>query len=572
MVNSQKISSLIPLAKQLTRNSHHVVAIRNGQLLRVHHLQQQVVLIYQQLSRSSLNDWAIDMQDSFNFVAGLLALLYAGKQPILLSSMHRELSPYYQAILTDHITNNNHFLADQNIVNINQLTFSNKINQQINLPGNFQSNTLTIFTSGSTGLPKPIIKTLAQLEEESEILTNYFGNLSNQLFIGSVSHEHMYGLTFKIMLALTNQVPFVCEMITYQEQILKYNDKNIIYITTPSIIKNLDSHLEKINCNKVISAGGALNYQTAQLCLKCLNVLPHEIYGSTETGIIASRQQYYSNTPWQLFPHSKLIVHNDQVNLISPLINQQEILNDKIELIDEKRFYLNGRTDKIVKISEKRVSLTYIEQQLNQLAEIEQTTVIALEQTNRTILAAVIILSAVGRQKYQQLGHFQLTQYFRQQLKDKLSLVTIPKKWRFIKELPTNQLGKTTYIELKTLFDRCGTIMKTLPKELNITVSDNIATLELQVPDDLFWFKGHFPTQPLLPGVVQLNWVMYYSNKLFAIKPEVEAIEIVKFQLPILPNDQLLLQINWNNTLNKLQFTYTVANKIASTGKIKIWQ
>jgi len=89
-------------------------------------------------------------------------------------------------------------------------------------------------------------------------------------------------------------------------------------------------------------------------------------------------------------------------------------------------------------------------------------------------------------------------------------------------------------------------------------------------PDDLFWFKGHFPTQPLLPGVVQLDWVVHYCEKLFAIKPTIEAIDIVKFQMPILPNDNLVLQINWLQESNKLQFTYTVGNKIASTGKIKL--
>lgn len=28
----------------------------------------------------------------------------------------------------------------------------------------------------------------------------------------------------------------------------------------------------------------------------------------------------------------------------------------------------------------------------------------------------------------------------------------------------------------------------------------------------LFWFRGHFAVQPLLPGVAQIDWVMHYAT------------------------------------------------------------
>ncbi|WP_392558858.1 3-hydroxyacyl-ACP dehydratase FabZ family protein [Orbus mooreae] len=111
---------------------------------------------------------------------------------------------------------------------------------------------------------------------------------------------------------------------------------------------------------------------------------------------------------------------------------------------------------------------------------------------------------------------------------------------------------------------------KTLPNELNITINANGIDLELDVPDDLLWFKGHFPERPLLPGVTQLNWVMHYSKKLLNIQAEIASIDVIKFQTPILPNDRLHLNIVWDSDLRKLQFFYMVANKIASSGKLKL--
>lgn len=571
MVIAQETSSIIPLSKQILRNNRDIVAFRHHQVLYVNDLKRLVCQIYRQLQSSPVTHWAMAMEDSFNFVAGLLALFYAGKHPILLNPLHTELAPHYQAILTDHLTTDQVKLSDKNIINIVQLANNDRyIESEQQLPSDFQSHQLTLFTSGSTGLPKPITKTVTQLEQEISIINDYFGVFSAQLITASVSHEHMYGLTFKIMLALTNQLPFVCETIRYQEQLLGYYPNQIIYITTPSILKMLDSNVEKIVCQKVISAGGPLPYQAAKLCLACFGTLPNEIYGSTETGIIATRIPDNTNVPWQLFPKIKLQIENDNVSLHSPLIHHLESLNDRINLIDDKHFYLKGRSDKIVKISEKRVSLTYIEQQLNQLPEITHASVITLEQKNRTILAAVLILSDLGHQQLQQMGHWQLTQHFRHLLQNKIARVAIPKKWRFVKQFPVNDQGKISYLELKTLFDNSKTMIKKLPIEKNISINETSATLDLYIPDDLFWFKGHFPMQPLLPGVVQLDWVVHYCEKLFAIKPTIEAIDIVKFQMPILPNDNLVLQINWLQESNKLQFTYTVGNKIASTGKIKL--
>ena len=585
MVNSEAVPALMLLSQQIFRPDGDVIALRKHQALSVADLKQYVALIYAQIMDEKAQRWVISTTDSFNFLAGLLALFYAGKHPILLNPLHQEMDDYYDAILTD----NPAFGANQslnhcifNLCDFAQNSQCIQSNNALHLPSHFQSNVLTLFTSGSTGLPKPIQKSVEQFEKESAILVNQWGILADELFVASVSHEHLYGLTFKIMLALANKIPFVCEPIQYQEQLANYQSYKMTYITTPSIIRTLDERISPIVCHRVISAGGALSYQEAQRSLICLAALPNEIYGSSETGVIASRMQHHEEMFWQLFPDMSIYQQegcDHQFLLKSPLLVNAELLNDKIQFIDSTRFYLNGRNDRIVKIGEKRISLTYIEELLMMQPEILQIKAIPLEQKHRTVLACVVILSQSGYNMLQQLGHFALSQFFRQYLKNKLPWVAVPKKWRFKENFPTNAQGKCSYLALKQLFDKAEKPMNILlPQEISVIVHDHQAELELYVLPELFWFKGHFPTQPILPGVAQLKWVMHYSKQLFNVELDLESIDVIKFQIPVLPKDTLILHLEWHQALSKLVFSYKIANNVAgfeqivSSGKLKLCQ
>lgn len=567
MADSKKIPALTVLSQQLHRHDEDIIAYRNNKPLNVLALRRRVKQIYHVLNTSNIDNWALAVQDSFDFVSSLFALFYCGKQIKLLNPRYREMHGYFQAVLTDDASINSETFSNHQIVNINCLgdypnhDFAEK---------KFKSQSLTIFTSGSTGLPKPIIKTLEQLEKESRLIVDRFDSFADCLFVASVCHDHFYGLTFKIMLSLANRAPFICERIHYQEQLDRYRDRKIVFITTPSMINTFDSQLKSDNCKYIFSSGGPLTYQTANLSLQCLGILPNEIYGSSETGIIATRVQHLQNEPWQLMPNIRLVESSEKIMLESPLLEHAEPLNDQITMIDSKRFHLHGRLDKIVKIAEMRVSLTYIENQLVQLPEIISAVAIPLKQGSRTIIGAIIQLSNQGIKKSQS-GKFHLTRSLRVKLKDKMSTVMIPKKWRFVDKPPTNQQGKTTYLALKSLFDKQeSTMNKTLPKEIDINIDHENLQIMMSIPQELFWFRGHFHSNPVLPGVVQLNWVMHYTKKLLNIQSDIQSIDVIKFQTPILPNDNLLLKIKWEPLTQKIQFSYTLADKVVSSGKLTL--
>lgn len=112
------------------------------------------------------------------------------------------------------------------------------------------------------------------------------------------------------------------------------------------------------------------------------------------------------------------------------------------------------------------------------------------------------------------------------------------------------------------------------PVELNRSQPEaHQLRLQLDVPATLGWFSGHFPTQPILPGVAQLDWVMAYGLEL-APGMRFSAIDCVKFQRPIVPGSKLELNLQWDAQRNVLSFSYTLLTEQgeipASSGKIKL--
>ncbi|ALB68556.1 (3R)-hydroxymyristoyl-ACP dehydratase [Cronobacter dublinensis] len=104
--------------------------------------------------------------------------------------------------------------------------------------------------------------------------------------------------------------------------------------------------------------------------------------------------------------------------------------------------------------------------------------------------------------------------------------------------------------------------------------SSHQAEIVLRLDPTLFWFKGHFPVQPLLPGVAQLDWVMHYAQAILAPDYRFQGIQNVKFQAPLLPGCDVLLTLDWNEARNVLSFSYhRLAGEtrvLSSSGKIKL--
>ncbi|MCC4863134.1 AMP-binding protein [Vibrio splendidus] len=410
------------------------------------------------LSSSPFQRVAICTQDSYLFSVAFLACAVSKKHIILPGNYQpcalAELSEHFDCLLVDDSIGE---VEVSDVRNIQTLLNSNTEAQKPltdNLPDiDLAAIQLTLFTSGSSGTPKAINKTLEHLDIEIAQLNKNWGDLLKGNRVHStVSHQHIYGLLFRVLWPLCSGVPFARHNLEYPEQILSHANKQSVLISSPALLKRLKHETKSAQLAGVFSSGGPLPTESAHQALNLLGHLPIEVFGSTETGGIAFRQQQSAQTPWQLFDCIEASLNSENcIKLLSPYIDKNNWYQtaDECEMVSSNQFILKGRTDRVIKIEEKRVSLVEVEKRLEQLPWISECVVIPFEEPERLILASVLVLSDQGQAKLATMSKGKFWLMLRSELRKWLEPIAIPRKYRVVDEIPLNSQGKrlTSHIE-----------------------------------------------------------------------------------------------------------------------------
>ncbi|MFH4122345.1 acyl-CoA synthetase, partial [Acinetobacter baumannii] len=83
-----------------------------------------------------------------------------------------------------------------------------------------------------------------------------------------------------------------------------------------------------------------------------------------------------------------------------------------------KSFQLLGRTDRIIKLEEKRLSLDAIEQSIQALDEVKQCHVLVFEHEHRQMLGCIVVLTEQAREQLKKQSKAVFVGHLKQQLKD----------------------------------------------------------------------------------------------------------------------------------------------------------
>ncbi len=433
---------------------------------------------------------------------------------------------------------------------------------------------LLLFTSGSSGQPKAVRKRLQQLDAEVSVLEQTFAaHLPHCSVIATVSHQHIYGLLFKILWPLAASRPFLSDLVEYPETLSYYTAlfPNLCLISSPAQLSRLPDALEherQLHTPSLIfSSGGPLSLEAAQGVKRCYGSLPIEVYGSTETGGIGYRRQQSSDTPWQAFAPMELSNDSDGALLLrSPYLEDdgQYRCEDKVRLLGEGQFCLEGRLDRIVKIEEKRLSLVQMETLLNAHPWVTQSHLVLLENP-RVQLGAAVELSTAGKAQLEAEGKLSINNALKAHLLSQFERVTLPSAGAIHSSCRSTPRASCS----KTIFSSCLIMIKSvLPPILQQRHQDNEASWRLSIPAELPMFAGHFPGQPVLPGVTQLDWAVRLGSQAFGYDAEVAVLEVLKFQQLLLPNMQVTLSISNNPAKGKLSFSYSDGEQKFGSGRI----
>jgi hypothetical protein len=152
-------------------------------------------------------------------------------------------------------------------------------------------------------------------------------------------------------------------------------------------------------------------------------------------------------------------------------------------------------------------------------------------------------------------------------LVDSIDPAGLPRIWRYLDALPVNAQGKTTLAELSALLD-CENHRPTQARKRLVEKNSHEAIFELIAPGDLLYFDGHFPDRPILPGVVQVDWVIECGRQCFDLPPFFRGIHALKFQRIIPPETPVRLEIVHDRAKSSLSFQITSELGRHATGRI----
>lgn len=94
------------------------------------------------------------------------------------------------------------------------------------------------------------------------------------------------------------------------------------------------------------------------------------------------------------------------------------------------------------------------------------------------------------------------------------------------------------------------------PSVLSVAGNAPEFQLELKVEPELVGFRGHFPGNPVLAGIVQVHWAATFAKNLFKYDQVPTQIKRLKFKNVVLPPATLMLSLKQVDT-HSVQFEFT---------------
>jgi acyl-coenzyme A synthetase/AMP-(fatty) acid ligase len=317
---------------------------------------------------------------------------------------------------------------------------------------------LEFFTSGSTGAAKRIVKTLAMFNREIATLEALWGSTANRrLVLATVPYRHIFGLTFHLLWPLASGRIFASHVDELWETLLTRDVAGAVLVTSPAHLTRLsgiDPLPEGRRLARIFTAGAPLRAGQALEAACVLGVLPTEIFGSTETGAIATRMQTVGDEAWT--PLFGIRIETDDRGCMivqSPFGPDGGPFTtaDQVAMAPGGTFHFLGRIDRIAKIEGKRVSLAKLEAELVALPWVDDAAAVVLGGSPER-LAAAVALNNEGRRRLDTAGTFRLSRELRQQLSPRLEPAWLPKAWRFVDKLPHGAMGKRRDADVTALF------------------------------------------------------------------------------------------------------------------------
>ncbi len=402
-----------------------------------------------------------------------------------------------------------------------------------------------LFTSGSTGQPTAHAKTWRHLCQGAAGLAKAlnWAEIPACAVVGSVAPQHMFGLEATVMLPWFTGIPVHAQKPLLPADVeiaLCQSARPSWWMATPLHLRALlRSPASLSGLAGVVTSTMSLPAPLARAAEAAWHVPVLEIYGSTETGAMAVRRAA-TETHW--VPLQGVLLRREadrgsaceearRVWASGAHFESPVLLGDELDIQPDGRFLWIGRSSDLIKVGGKRASLSALNQDLTDIPGVndgacffpEDVTSNAADDTHPSRrLAAVYVSSTL------------LPQEVLNALRTRIDAVFLPRPIFRVAQLPRNANGKLTAASLADLYARCkakGLAEPPAPAGVR----------HFAVPVTHPSLPGHFPGDPIVPGVVILARVAEAIRTYF---PNIElgVLLNVRFHAPLRPGESFCVR------------------------------
>ena len=509
--------------------------------------------------------------DRYRFTVGLAAAMTSGKISLLLSTPTPAMTRYLLQFapdafcLTDDDACAIEFPQVKYLASSKQLDLSD---QSFTIPQiDGEQLVAYVFTSGSTGSPIPHPKKWASLVRDTQAEAKACGLSDGRHYavIGTVPPQHMYGFESTVLMVMQSANALVSDSSFFPTEIcnvIKSVPRPRILVSTPIHFRSMSGSGTDIPpVDLLMSASAPLSSASAVSIEEKFNAPLLEIYGSTETGQIATR--YPTKTKnWTLFPDVKLTQEGSACFASGGHVQGRIELQDVIDIIDEHHFILHGRTEDLINIAGKRNSLAHLNLQLTSIPGVVDGTFVPPEDIGEDFLSG-----GVARLAALVVAPSLTAEIILKALREKIEPAFLPRPIILLDALPRNATGKLPREVSKSL------ITSHILKEAKAKPPRDSGTARLYIAPDHPAFVGHFPGNPIVPGVVLLDEALQAIIKMTSLTSSCCQINTVKFLSPVRPNDRVSVQYTAQGidaSPLRLRFDITANNLKIATGVISV--
>ncbi|MAL78000.1 MAG: hypothetical protein CMN55_02620 [Sneathiella sp.] len=107
------------------------------------------------------------------------------------------------------------------------------------------------------------------------------------------------------------------------------------------------------------------------------------------------------------------------------------------------------------------------------------------------------------------------------------------------------------------------------PTEPRLTIvrqDGDVIELAFMVTEDLFQLQGHFPGEPVLPGVAQVDWAVKFARRYLGMTGDIARLGQLKFSQLIVGGSHIGLNLDWQREAGRLHFSYHKGEEVCSSG------